>query len=165
MTDNELIDLCVTCGCGLVFSNCYNCYFKPGDDVDMTLKSLRESITANVLLPANFHWVNGTFSISAMMLFALSRADGNSSWRIFSTYPEIIIKEFIDDKGFPDVGLLTCGCESVEDQLKFDEQVNRMSIESLKDVVFGIVRNCNNKTKEMRRTEILAPSKVWTVTV
>ena len=162
MTDNELIDLCVTCGCGLVFSNCY---FKPGDDVDMTLKSLRKSITANVLLPANFHWVNGTFSISTMMLFALLRADGNSSWRISSTYPEIIIKEFIDDKGFPDVGLLTCISKSAYDQLKFDEQVNRMSMESLKDLVFGIVKECSAKTKEMRRAEILAPSKKWTVTV
>lgn len=169
MTDNELIDLCVTCGCGLTFSNCYyNCYFKPGDDVDMTLKSLRKSTTANVLLPANFHWYgtwHGTCSTSSMMLFALSRATGNSSWRILCTFSEIIIKEFIDDKGFTDVGLMTSSLESPTDQLKFDEQVNRMSLESLKDVVFGIVRNCNNKTKEMRRTEILAPSKEWTVTV
>lgn len=166
MTDNELVDLCMTCGCGLVISNfCYYHHFKPGDDVDMTLKSLRKSMSANLLLPANFHWVNGTFSISTMMLFALSRADGNSSWRIFSTYPEIIIKEFIDDKGFPDVGLLTCGCESVEDQAKFNEQVNRMSMESLKDLVFSVVKKCSAKTKEMRRTEILAPSKEWTVTV
>ena len=162
MTDNELIDLCVTCGCGLVFSKCY---FKPGDDVDETLKSLRKSTSATVLLPANFHWCGGIFSISTMMLFALSRADGNSSWRIFSTYPEIIIRDFIDDKGFPDVGLVTCSCKSVEDQAKFDEQVNRMSLESLKDLVFGIVKECSAKTKEMRRTEILAPSKVWTVTV
>lgn len=51
--------------------------------------------------------------------------------------------------------------ESPTDQLKFDEQVNKMSLESLKDLVFGIVRNCNDKTKEMRRTEILASSKEW----
>ena len=163
MTDNELVDLCVTCGCGLEISNfCFYQHFKPGDDVDMALKSLRKSMFANLLLPANFHWVKyGTFSISAMILFALSRVTGNSSWRISSTFPEIIIKEFIDDKGFPDVGLFTCSCESVEDQAKFDEQVNKMSMESLKDLVFGIVRNCNDKTKEMRRTEILASSKEW----
>ena len=163
MTDNELVDLCVTCGCRLVFS--YYCQFEPGDDVGMTLERLRKSMSAHLLLPANFHWVNGAFSISTMMLFALSRADGNSSWRISGTYPEIIIKEFIDDKGFPDVGLLTCSLESPADQLKFDEQVNRMSLESLKDLVFSVVKECSAKTKEMRRAEILAPSKVWTVTV
>lgn len=166
MTDNELIDLCVTCGCGLVFSDfCSYCHFKPGDDVDMTLKSLRKSTTANVLLPANFHWVNGDFSISTMMLFALLRADGNSSWRISSSYPRIIIKEIIDEGSFLDSGLLTTCLESAYDQLKFDEQVNRMSMESLKDLVFSVVKECSAKTKEMRRTEILAPSKVWTVTV
>ena len=165
MIDNELVDLCVTCGCGLVFSDfCSYCHFKPGDDVDMTLKSLRKSMSANLLLPANFHWVtNGAFS--AMMLFALLRADGNSSWRISSTYPKIIIKEFIDEGSFLDSGLMTTCLESAYDQLKFDEQVNRMSMESLKDLVFGIVKECSAKTKEMRRTEILAPSKVWTVTV
>ena len=165
MIDNELVDLCVTCGCGLVFSDfCSYCHFKPGDDVDMTLKSLRKSMSANLLLPANFHWVtNGAFS--AMMLFALLRADGNSSWRISSTYPKIIIKEFIDEGSFLDSGLMTTCLESAYDQLKFDEQVNRMSMESLKDLVFGIVKECSAKTKEMRRTEILATSKVWTVTV
>lgn len=108
MTDNELVDLCMTCGCVLEISNfCFYHHFKPGDDVDMALKSLRKSMSANLLLPANFHWVKyGTFSISTMILFALSRADRNSSWRIYGTFPEIIIKEFIDDKGFPDVGLL-----------------------------------------------------------
>lgn len=166
MTDNELVDLCVTCGCRLVFSDfCSYCHFKPDDDVDMTLKSLRKSTTANVLLPANFHWVNGAFSISTMMLFALLRADGNSSWRISSTYPRIIIKEFIDEGSFLDSGLMTTCLESEYDQLKFDEQVNRMSMESLKDLVFSVVKECSAKTKEIRRTEILAPSKVWTVTV
>ena len=167
MTDNELIDLCVTCGCGLVFISdfCSYCHFKPGDDVDMTLKSLRKSMSANLLLPANFHWVNGYFSISTMMLFALSRADGNSSWRISCSYPRIIIKEFVDEGSFLDSGLMTTCLESAHDQLKLDEQVNRMSMESLKDLVFSVVKECIAKTKELRRTEILAPSKVWTVTV
>ena len=99
MTDNELVDLCMTCGCGLVISNfCYYHHFKPGDDVDMALKSLRKSMSANLLLPANFHWAkHGTFSISTMILFALSRVTGNSSWRISCSYPRIIIKEFVDD--------------------------------------------------------------------
>lgn len=158
MTDNELIDLCVTCGCGLTYDS--NCYFKPGDDADETLKSLRKSSAATVQLPANFNWCCGIFSTSSM-LFALSRADGNSSWRIFSTYPEIIIRDFIDDKGFRDVGLVTCSCKSVEDRAKFNEQVNRMSMESLKDVVFSVIRDCNDKTKELRRTEILESSKEW----
>ena len=163
MTDNELVDLCMTCGCGLVISIfCYYHHFKPGDDVDMALKSLRKSMSANLLLPANFHWVkHGTFSISTMILFALSRVTGNSSWRISCSYPRIIIKEFVDDDDFLDYGLMTTSLESPTDQLKFDEQVNEMSLESLKDLVFSIVRNCNNKTKESRRTEILASSKEW----
>ena len=155
MTDNELVDLCVTCGCVLTCD-----YFKPGVDVDKALKSLRKSSSATVQLSANFHWCYAPCSTSSV-LFALLRVTGNSSWRISCSYPRIIIKEFIDDKGFPDVGLFTCSCESVEDQAKFDEQVNKMSMESLKDLVFGIVRNCNDKTKEMRRTEILASSKEW----
>ena len=163
MTDNELVDLCMTCGCGLVASNFCYYHFKPGDDVDMALKSLRKSSSATVQLPANFNWCGGIFSTSSM-LFALSRADGNSSWRIFSTYPEIIIRDFIDDKGFRDVGLVTCSCKSVEDRAKFNEQVNRMSMESLKDVVFSVIRDCNDKTKELRRTEILASSKEWNYT-
>ena len=57
--------------------------------------------------------------------------------------------------------MMTTSLESAYDQAKFDEQVNRMSLESLKDLVFGIVRNFNNKTKESRRTEILASSKEW----
>ena len=154
MTDNELVDLCVTCGCGLIFSNCC---FKPGDDVDMTLKSLRKSTSANLLLPANFHWLHSTFSTSSI-LFALLRYTENSSWRIFSVYPRIIIKKSSIDE---DSGLMTTSLENAADQLKLNEQVNRMSLESLKDLVFSIVRNCNNKTKELRRTEILASSKEW----
>lgn len=45
--------------------------------------------------------------------------------------------------------MMTTSLESAYDQLKFDEQVNKMSLESLKDLVFGIVRNCNDKTKEL----------------
>ena len=156
MTDNELVDLCMTCGCVLTCD-----WYKPGVDADKALKSLRKSSSAVVQLPANFHWVKyGTFSISTMILFALSRADRNSSWRISCSFPRIIIKEFVDDD-FLDYGLVTTSLESAYDQLKFDEQVNKMSLESLKDLVFGIVRNCNDKTKEMRRTEILASSKEW----
>lgn len=36
-----------------------------------------------------------------------------------------------------------------------------MSLESLKDLVFSIVKECSAKTKELRRTEILASSKEW----
>ena len=163
MTDNELVDLCMTCGCGLVISNfCYYHHFKPGDDVDMALKSLRKSMSANLLLPANFHWAkHGTFSISTMILFALSRVTGNSSWRISCSYPRIIIKEFVDDDDFLDYGLMTTSLESPTDQLKFDEQVNEMSLESLKDLVFSVVKKCSAKTKELRRTEILASLKEW----
>lgn len=155
MTDNELVDLCVTCGCILTCD-----FFKPGFDVDKALKSLRKSSSAIVQLPANFHWCGGIFSTSSM-LFALSRVTGNSSWRISCSFPRIIIKEFVDEGGFLDYGLMTTGLESAYDQLKFDEQVNRMSLESLKDLVFSIVKDCNNKTKESRRTEILASSKEW----
>lgn len=155
MTDNELVDLCVTCGCVLTCD-----YFKPGVDVDKALKSLRKSTSATVQLPANFNWCAGTFSTSSM-LFALLRTTGNSSWRISSSYPRIIIKEFVDEGGFLNSGLLTTGLESAYDQLKFDEQVNRMSLESLKDLVFSIVKDCSAKTKEFRRTEILASSKEW----
>ena len=163
MTDNELIDLCVTCGCGLVFSD----FCIPGDDVDMALKSLRKSMSANLLLPANFHWCGGisTTCSTSSMLFALLRVTGNSSWRISCSYPRIIIKEFVDEGSFLDSGLMTTCLESPTDQLKLDEQVNRMSLESLKDLVFSVVKECSAKTKEMRRTEILAASKVWTVTV
>lgn len=163
MTDNELVDLCMTCGCGLVISNfCYYHHFKPGDDVDMALKSLRKSMSANLLLPANFHWAkHGTFSISTMILFALSRVTGNSSWRISCSYPRIIIKEIVDDDDFLDYGLMTTSLESPTDQLKFDEQVNEMSLESLKDLVFSVVKKCSAKTKESRRTEILASLKEW----
>ena len=143
MTDNELVDLCATCGCILT------CDF-----------FLRKSSSATVQLPANFHWCGGIFSTSSM-LFALLRVSGNSSWRISSSYPRIIIKEFIDEGGFLDYGLMTTSLESPTDQLKFDEQVNGMSLESLKDLVFNIVKVCNAKTKEMRRTEILASSKEW----
>ncbi len=157
MTDNELVDLCVTCGCILTCD-----FFKPGVDVDKALKSLRKSSSATVQLPANFNWCGGTFSTSSM-LFALLRVTGNSSWRISCSYPRIIIKEFVndDDYDFLDYGLMTTSLESPIDQLKFDEQVNKMSLESLKDLVFNIVKNCNNKTKELRRTEILASSKEW----
>ena len=158
MTDNELIDLCVTCGCGLTFSNCY---FKPGDDVDMTLKSLCKRSSAIVQLPANFHWCGGTCSTSSV-LFTLLRVTGNSSWRISCAYPMIIVKEFIDERGLPDTGLMTTSLKSVDDQLKFDEQVRGMSLESLKDFVFSMVNECSTKTKELRRTEILASSKEWT---
>lgn len=154
MTDNELVDLCVTCGCVLTCD-----YFKPGDDVDMALKSLRKSSSAVVQLPANFHWCYAPCSMSSV-LFALLRVTGNSSWRISCSFPRIIIKEF-DDADFLDYGLMTTSLESAYDQAKFDEQVNRMSLESLKDLVFSIVRNCNNKTKESRRSEILATSKDW----
>ena len=154
MTDNELVDLCVTCGCVLTCD-----YFKPGDDVDMALKSLRKSSSAVVQLPANFHWCYAPCSTSSV-LFALLRVTGNSSWRISCSFPRIIIKEF-DDDDFLDYGLMTTSLESAYDQAKFDEQVNRMSLESLKDLVFSIVRNCNNKTKESRRSEILATSKDW----
>lgn len=154
MTDNELVDLCVTCGCVLTCT-----YFKPGVDVDKALKSLRKSSSATVQLPANFHWCGGIFSTSSM-LFVLWR-DDEHSWRIVSAYPRIIIKEFVDDDDFLNYGLMTTSLESPIDQLKFDEQVNRMSLESLKDLVFGIVKDCNDKTKESRRTEILASSKEW----
>ena len=154
MTDNELVDLCMTCGCVLTCD-----YFKPGVDVDKALKSLRKSSSAVVQLPANFHWCYAPCSMSSV-LFALLRVTGNSSWRISCSFPRIIIKEF-DDDGFLDYGLMTTSLESAYDQAKFDEQVNRMSLESLKDLVFGIVRNCSDKTKESRRTEILASSKEW----
>lgn len=155
MTDNELVDLCVTCGCILTCD-----FFKPGVDVDKALKSLRKSSSATVQLPANFNWCGGTFSTTSV-LFVLLRVTGNSSWRISCSYPRIIIKEFVNDDDFLDYGLMTTGLESPTDQLKFDEQVNKMSLESLKDLIFNIVKNCNNKTKESRRTEILASSKEW----
>ena len=156
MTDNELVDLCVTCGCILTCD-----FFKPGNDVDKALKSLRKSSSATVQLPANFNWCGGTFYTTSRVLFALSRVTGNSSWRISGSYPRIIIKEFFDHNDFLDYGLMTTSLESPTDQLKFDEQVNRMSLESLKDLVFSIVKDCNDKTKEIRRTEILASSKEW----
>ena len=112
MTDNELVDLCMTCGLVLTCD-----YFKPGVDVDNALKSLRKSMSANLLLPANFHWANGTFSISAMILFALSRADRNSSWRISCSYPRIIIKEIFYDGDFLDYGLMTTSLESAYDHI------------------------------------------------
>ena len=155
MTDNELVDLCVTCGCVLTCD-----FFKPGVDVDKALKSLRKSSSAAVQLPANFNWYGGTFSTSSV-LFTLLRVTGNSSWRISCSYPRISIQEFLDDGGYLNYGLMTTSLESPTDQLKFDEQVNIMSLESLKDLVFSIVRDCNNKTKESRRTEILASSKEW----
>lgn len=154
MTDNELVDLCMTCGCGLTCD-----FFKPAVDVDKALKSLRKSSSATVQLPANFHWCYAPCSTSNV-LFTLMR-DAESSWRIISAYPRIIIKNFVNDDDFLDYGLMTTTLESTYDQLKFDEQVNEMSLESLKDLVFGIVRNCNDKTKESRRTEILASSKEW----
>lgn len=135
-------------------------FFKPGFDVDKALKSLRKSSSTIVQLPANFHWCGGILSTSSM-LFALLRTTGNSSWRISSSYPRIIIKEFVDEGGFLNSGLLTTSLESAYDQLKFDEQVNRMSLESLKDLVFSMVKECSAKTKELRRTEILASSKEW----
>ena len=155
MTDNELVDLCMTCGCGLTCD-----YFKPGVDADKALKSLRKSSSATVQLPANFNWCYAPCSTSSE-LFTLLRVTGNSSWRISCSYPRIIIKEFVDDDDLLDYGLMTTALESAYDQAKFDEQVNKMSLESLKDLVFSIVRNCNNKTKESRRTEILASSKEW----
>lgn len=155
MTDNELVDLCVTCGCILTCD-----YYKPDVDVDKALKSLRKSASATVQLPANFNWCGGTFSTTSV-LFALLRVTGNSSWRISCSYPRIIIKEIVDDDDFLNYGLMTTCLESPTDQLKFVEQVNRMSLESLKDLVFGIVKDCNDKTKESRRTEILASSKEW----
>ena len=155
MTDNELVELCVTCGCILTCD-----FFKPGFDVDKALKSLRKSSSATVQLPANFHWCGGTFSTTSV-LFVLLRVTGNSSWRISSSYPRIIIKEFVNDDDSLDYGLMTTSLESPIDQLKFDEQVNRMSLESLKDLVFSIVKDCSAKTKELRRTEILASSKEW----
>lgn len=155
MTDNELVDLCMTCGLVLTCD-----FFKPGVDVDKALKSLRKSSSAVVQLPANFHWFGGIFSTSSV-LFALLRVTGNSSWRISCSYPRIIIKEFVDDDNFLDYGLMTTSLESPTDQLKFDEHVNRMSLESLKDLVFSIVKECSAKTKESRRTEILASSKEW----
>lgn len=155
MTDNELVDLCVTCGCVLTCD-----FFKPGFDVDKALKSLRKSSSAVVQLPANFHWCGGIFSTSSM-LFALLRVTGNSSWRISCSYPRIIIKKFVDEGGFLNSGLMTTSLESPTDQLKFDEQVNGMSIESLKNLVFSIVKDCSAKTKESHRTEILASSKEW----
>lgn len=150
MTDNELIDLCVTCGCELTFSLCY----RPSHavDVDMTLQKLRKSTFAIFRLPANFHWCYAT----ASALFWFKCDTKNSSWRIFRTYPRIII-----NKDFRNVGLMATTLESKDSQAKFNEQVNRMSLESLKDLVFGIVKVCNAKTKEMRRTEILASSKEW----
>ena len=131
MTDNELVDLCVTCGCVLTCD-----YFKPGVDVDKALKSLRKSSSATVQLPANFNWCGGTFSTSSM-LFALLRVTGNSSWRISCSYPRIIIKEFVDEVAFLNSGLMTTSLESPTDQLKFDEQVNGMSLESLKNLVLA----------------------------
>ena len=91
MTDNELVDLCMTCGLVLTCD-----YFKPGDDVDMALKSLRKSSSATVQLPANFNWCYAPCSTSSE-LFTLLRVTGNSSWRISCSYPRIIIKEFVDD--------------------------------------------------------------------
>lgn len=155
MTDNELVDLCVTCGCILTC----DFFFKPGFDVDKALKSLRKSSSTIVQLPANFHWCGGILSTSSM-LFALLRTTGNSSWRISSSYPRIIVQEFYDEYGLPDTGLMTSSL-STDDQLKFDEQVNKMSLESLKDFVFSMVKECSAKTKELRRTEILASSKEW----
>lgn len=143
MTDNELVDLCVTCGLVLTCD-----YFKPGVDVDKALKSLRKSSSATVQLSANFHWCYAPCSTSSV-LFTLMRVTGNSSWRISCSYPRFIIKEFVDDDDFLDYGLMTTSLESAYDQLKFDEQVNKMSLESLKDLVFGIVRNCSDKTKEL----------------
>ena len=131
MTDNELVDLYMTCGCILTCD-----YFKPGVDADKALKSLRKSSSAVVQLPANFHRFGGIFSTSSV-LFALLRVTGNSSWRIVSAYPRIIIKEFGDEGGFLDSGLMTTTLESAYDQAKFDEQVNRMSLESLKDLVLA----------------------------
>ena len=154
MTDNELVDLCMTCGCVLTCD-----FFKPDVDVDKALKSLRKSSSATVQLPANFHWCYAPCSTSNV-LFTLMR-DAESSWRIISAYPRIIIKNFVNDDDFLDYGLMTTSQESAYDQLKFDEQVNKMSLESLKDLVFGIVKECNDKTKELRRTEILASSKEW----
>ena len=154
MTDNELVDLCMTCGCVLTCD-----FFKPDVDVDKALKSLRKSSSATVQLPANFHWCYAPRSTSNV-LFTLMR-DAESSWRIISAYPRIIIKNFVNDDDFLDYGLMTTSLESAYDQLKFDEQVNKMSLESLKDLVFGIVKECNDKTKELRRTEILASSKEW----
>ena len=154
MTDNELVDLCMTCGCVLTCD-----YFKPGVDVDKALKSLRKSSSAVVQLPANFHWCYAPCSTSNV-LFTLMRVTWNSSWRISCSFPRIIIKEF-DDDDFLDYGLMTITLESAYDQAKFDEQVNRMSLESLKDLVFGIVKECSAKTKESRRSEILATSKDW----
>ena len=154
MTDNELVDLCMTCGCVLTCD-----FFKPDVDVDKALKSLRKSSSATVQLPANFHWCYAPCSTSNV-LFTLMR-DAESSWRIISAYPRIIIKNFVNDDDFLDYGLMTTSLESAYDQLKFDEQVNEMSLESLKDLVFGIVKGCNDKTKELRRTEILASLKEW----
>ena len=154
MTDNELVDLCMTCGCVLTCD-----FFKPDVDVDKALKSLRKSSSATVQLPANFHWCYAPCSTSNV-LFTFMR-DADSSWRIISAYPRIIIKNFVNDDDFLDYGLMTTSQESAYDQLKFDEQVNKMSLESLKDLVFGIVKECNDKTKELRRTEILASSKEW----
>ena len=159
MTDNELVDLCVTCGCTLA---CYNNYFDPGVDADKALSGLRESKAARVLLPAKFHWRGTFFTPSLNRCVMLLRDTGNSSWRISCSYPRIIIKKFVDDEGgLLDSGLMTMSLESPADQLKFDEQANRMSLESLKDLVFSIVKDCNDKTKELRRTEILASSKEW----
>ena len=73
MTDNELVDLCMTCGCVLTCD-----YFKPGVDADKALKSLRKSSSAVVQLPANFHWCYAPCSTSSV-LFALLRVTGNSS--------------------------------------------------------------------------------------
>ena len=154
MTDNELVDLCMTCGCVLTCD-----FFKPDVDVDKALKSLRKSSSATVQLPANFHWCYAPCSTSNV-LFTLMR-DAESSWRIVSAYPRIIIKEFVNDDDFLDYGLMTTSLESAYDQLKFDEQVNEMSLESLKDLVFSVVKKCSAKTKELRRTEILASSKEW----
>ena len=159
MTDNELIDLCVTCGCGLTFSSRWHFYFKPGDDVDKTLPGLRESISASVLLPANFHWCG--FRFTSRILFSLNRVTGNSSWRISGAFPNIIIQEFFDH-GLPDIGLMTNSLKSVDDQLKFEEQVNEMRMEKLKGVVFSVIKECSAKTKELRRTEILESLKEWT---
>lgn len=154
MTDNELVDLCMTCGLVLTCD-----FFKPDVDVDKALKSLRKSSSATVQLPANFHWCYAPRSTSNV-LFTLM-CDAESSWRIISAYPRIIIKNFVNDDDFLDYGLMTTTLESAYDQLKFDEQVNEMSLESLKDLVFGIVKECSAKTKELRRTEILASSKEW----
>lgn len=162
MTDNELIDLCVTCGCGLTFSSLsygFDSSCLLGVDADKAMPGLRESISAYVLLPANFHWCG--FRFTSRILFSLNRVTGNSSWRISGAFPKIIIQEFFDH-GLPDIGLMTNSLKSVDSQTKFDAQVNEMSMERLKDFVFSVNKECSAKTKELRRTEILESLKEWT---